>query len=514
MTEEKKEHAPDGRSSTQWLSPEEQKLYDDNTKPILDLSLVHQKAIPGLWNQVRFNTFPCNWMVIGHLPGDARDKMVLQGEGPGGVKDAARYLRDDEVQYAGFRVSITLNAEIIQDDVFDAPEDIFVLLRWVGKHTTAQQRANVDEEMDFMKTYFHSHHIDIALLDHEVNTSDITERVTSLTSHLKQFVMSHVVTKADSSTQARACQFDFDNASHVSMCTHYDTLESFETAEGQNSAMTHDALFNAMSEMQKVGDEEVPYYQEAKERYDDIFAEAKDGATTNATMSSTEPTQAAMEGEQLQYDYNTFDLDHGDEIVGLPPTAVATISTTITAEEEYEEPPPAPSTATSVPSGMNGTRQVPLDETDMLIMERLKVEEESLILRRQLAAIQQERDRQSSKQRIQERLKARRAQRQQQQERQPLLQPQADLQSEQPPQQQTENEFQKQIQERAATSRMRTAQRVATRMRTAQRVATDTSTTKQNDIANTLAHRQRVMTERLREVEARIESNNTDLAKN
>ena len=63
-------------------------------------------------------------LVIGHLPGDVRTKMVLQGEGPGGVKDVARHLNDDEIQYAGFRVTITIDATIMQ--VIHEPKDVFV----------------------------------------------------------------------------------------------------------------------------------------------------------------------------------------------------------------------------------------------------------------------------------------------------------------------------------------------------------------------------------------------------
>jgi hypothetical protein len=66
------------------LSAPEQIVYDQSTSPLLDLSLVHQRAIPGIWNQVKFSTFPCNWLVIGHTPGlpglEGRSKMMLQGE--------------------------------------------------------------------------------------------------------------------------------------------------------------------------------------------------------------------------------------------------------------------------------------------------------------------------------------------------------------------------------------------------------------------------------------------------
>ena len=403
MAEEKKQATP--------LTPEEQSVYALATKPVLDLSLVHQKAIPGVWNQVRFATFPCNWLVIGHLPDDMNKKMVLQGEGPGGVENVVRHFKDDEIQYAGFRVTISIEASVRND--MDEPNDVFVLIRWVGKHTPVQQRTNVQKEMDFMKLYFHNHALDIELFDHE-DTATTVDRVASLTAHIKQIVMQHVVGTMPATLDSSALQFDFTNASHVSVCTHYDTVEPFETKDASNAAMTHDALFNAMTELQKTESEEVPYYKEAKERYDDHHAEQAEQAERDAEQgveggsgdngiggdqkveqtveqgTRVPPiiTQADMEGEHLQYQYNTYALDHGDETFGLPQTSEIdhaqedsngnngeTKQMQPPASVGSEEAPPAPST-TWVPTNLNGTEEVPTDETDMLVLERLKVEEE------------------------------------------------------------------------------------------------------------------------------------------
>ena len=213
--------------------------------------------------------------------------------------------------------------------------------------------------------------------------------------------------------QNSALQFDFTNASHVSVCTHYDTVEPYETKDASNAAMTHDALFNAMTELQKTESDEVPYYKEAKERYDDHHAErdAEQGVGGGSgdnggngiggdqkVEQTVEPgprvppmiTQADMEGEHLQYQYNTYALDHGDEKFGLPQTSEidhARDSNGNNGETKQVQPPasvgseeappapPAPST-TWVPTNLNGTEEVPTDETDMLVLERLKVEEE------------------------------------------------------------------------------------------------------------------------------------------
>ena len=134
------------------LTAAEQDIYDSSTSPLLDLSLVHQRAIPGIWNQVKFPTFPANWLVIGHKPGgvlNGRKQMVLQGEGPGGLKNAAALLRDDEIQYAGFRVSVSLKSDDAGSQQLgpaDAPppDDVFVVV-WAPHNRTAEETSHRGE---------------------------------------------------------------------------------------------------------------------------------------------------------------------------------------------------------------------------------------------------------------------------------------------------------------------------------------------------------------------------------
>ena len=513
----------DGRSKINYLTEAEQSVFVACTQPLLDLSLVHQKAIPGIWNQVRFTTFPCNWLVIGHLPGDMRDKMVLQGEGPGGVEEAVRHLRDDEVQYAGFRVTITMDASIMSD--VDEPEDVFVLVRWVGKHTSPQQRSNVQKEMDFMTMYFHDHTLALEMMDHDVvlTANQVVDRVQSLTAHVKQLVMRQVQQRTPVS-QAQALQFDFANATHVSECTHYDTVEPYETADKSNAAMTHDALFNAMTELQKTEDSEVPYYEEAKERYADHLAEkeeangehkAEQGEQKDVVPETQQkPTKADMEGEHLQYQYNTFDLDHGEEAVGLHGKKVeggtdSSEGGVAAAAVVSSSPPPPPAPSTSwVPTNLDSTNQVPADETDMLVLERLKVEEESLLLRRQLAAMQQEIDRQSSKQRIQERLKARREAKEKKKggaAAAAAATTTTTAETDAPA-----SGFFQDLDARGKSARDRTAARVATRSAGAgeQKQEKRDATNQDQTIAMILAERQKAMATKLKDVEARIQLNN------
>ena len=259
------------------LTEAEQSIYDQSTSPLLDLSLVHQRAIPGIWNQVKFSTFPANWLVIGHAPGLAgRSKMMLQGEGPGGLRNAVALLRDDEVQYAGFRVSVSLRADGDSDGRGDGnvgdghgappPNDVFVMLSWCGRHTTAQQRERLPEENEFMMQYFHGKDIDIALEGFSADDDDERDekegnetkgkptsslsssssqsvgRVGRIVDHLKSRIMDIVTHRADSSEQARNLRFDFANTGAVGMCTHYDYVEHGTSKEDEDASMTQDAL--------------------------------------------------------------------------------------------------------------------------------------------------------------------------------------------------------------------------------------------------------------------------------
>ena len=555
--EEKKESTPpttEGATAVKkfTLTDEEQLAYDKSTTPVLDLSLVCQKAIPGVWNQIHFTTFPCNWMVIGHLPGDARDKMVLQGEGPGGVQDAVRHLKDDEIQYAGFRVTVTLDSTSMHD--FDEPDDVFVLVRWIGRHTTTQQRSNIEEEMAFMREYFHDHHVDVELVDHE-DGEEVTnreERTAWLTSHVKKIVQSHVASVSEEHRQL--LRFDFANTSHTSVCTHYDFNEPFETEENSNAAMTHDALFNAMKDLQKEKDdgvgheegedgeqqEDVPYFKEAKEYYHDRDQERRRAAASTGVVDVVNevPSMEAMEGQELQYQYNTFDLDHGEEEANLPSYDTKT-SDVVDHVSSYDDsggvapalvpaaalvPPPAaaapPAPQSLLPLHLGGIgNTVPTDETDALILERLRVEEESLILRRQLAIMTQEQERRSSKKRIQARLEARRQKKLERTSSGTTTTTTTSTTTTTVPSSSSSSSstgtFFSELSGRAESSRNRTAERVASRATGSplRSTAPAQRSTREDDLARMLAQRQQIMSERLKEVEARIERNNADLSK-
>ena len=355
--------------------PRDEEVFNEATRPLLDLSLVHQKAIPGFWNQIRFTTFPVNWLVVGHLPSDRR-KMVIQGEGPGGLRDAVRKLRDDEIQYAGFRVSVDGKEEGSDDSADDVDDlegedahalDVFVLLRWVGKHTTAQQRSRLEDEMAFMKEYFYDHHIDIYTADFEVPAGgDEEQRIAALEQHFKAQIMQRATAR-----NSEALRFDFGNESAVGVCTHYDVLEEGETEEQVNSALTHDALFAAMHALQEAG-EGVEHYEEAKQRTEDHISAGGMAVHGGASVATTAVAVAA-------------------------PVAPA---------PRLPVPPAHVGGETKAAPG-----QVEVPEVEHLIQERVRVEEERFELHRAIQGVELMERQQKQRMRTQERLAERRKRR-------------------------------------------------------------------------------------------------------
>ena len=456
-TTESKSEAP------QNLTPEEQKIYDDATRPLLDLSLVHQRVIPGIWNQVKFETFPANWCVIGHKPGLQRNKMMLQGEGPGGLRNVVQHLRDDEIQYAGFRVSVALQTE---NDGLETggsankvppTKDLFVALKWTGRHTTPQQRENLSQEHDFMMQYFQGKDFDISVDNFSPKDSESetkgkslqgSSRVDMIEAHVKTRIMDIAVCRADSAEQARNMRFDFANASAVGMCTHYDVVEVGASKEDEDAAMTHDALFSAMQRLQEAGDD-IAYYDEAKQRNDDFVS--------SGGMAAFDPAIAEVNA--------SVSRDKTSNSTGKPPRAPSTASRgsghairlPTTGQESKE------SLAKSLPQNRSSSQQKEVlteeeQAIDSLVRERLRVEEERMQLHRAMSELRLENQRQKNRARIQERL----AERRKRLEAKKNPGPAKDSPSSptRPAAQHANSDFFSRLENRADESRQRTAQRL------------------------------------------------------
>ena len=127
----------------------------------LDLSLVHQKAFPSFLESRKYDTFPCNFFVLGFVSGSTTN-LHVQGDGGGGLFDVIPLLRSDQVQYCGFRISRNRRQSLEEGNETEgsksnanlALKPYFVLLRWIGRHTSALQVQNLEKDLDFLKGVF------------------------------------------------------------------------------------------------------------------------------------------------------------------------------------------------------------------------------------------------------------------------------------------------------------------------------------------------------------------------
>jgi hypothetical protein len=73
-----------------------------------DFSSVHRSMIPGIWNRVRFDTFPENYVVLSFNAdeeGPVQRKVVIEKEGPGGLRQVVAALDNTKCQFCGFRLT-------------------------------------------------------------------------------------------------------------------------------------------------------------------------------------------------------------------------------------------------------------------------------------------------------------------------------------------------------------------------------------------------------------------------
>ncbi len=219
----------------------------------LDLSLVHQKAFPSFWNQVKFDTFPCNYFVIGFVSGSI-EKLYVQGDGGGGLLNVIPLLRSDQVQYCGFRISRSrLNSETDSENIVSL-KPYFILLRWIGQHTSPLQVKDLDKDLEFIKGYFQNATITITINENEFHHSEQSSRKDSIMEKVLSIVKNFNVNNINDSEaiskigdgkceEELDVQYDFMNKNCVTVCTHYDYDE-----EGDEASMSHDALHNAMQQ--------------------------------------------------------------------------------------------------------------------------------------------------------------------------------------------------------------------------------------------------------------------------
>ena len=101
--------------------------------------------------QVKFDTFPATWVVLG-LVKKSETALCIHGEGSGGIDQAVECLKvnveEDTVQYCGFRCSVHGATN----------KTIFVLLQWSGGCSSSRPggvRAGcLSRDLAFAESYF------------------------------------------------------------------------------------------------------------------------------------------------------------------------------------------------------------------------------------------------------------------------------------------------------------------------------------------------------------------------
>jgi hypothetical protein len=239
----------------------------------LDLKLVHQKAIPSIWNQIKYDTFPCNYVTIGFVPGSTKDLQV-ENEGMGGLYDVLPTLRSDSVQYCGFRVSRQL---AVDHDYSSKESELpanhteskvggaklltpsFVFLRWVGTDTSHLQRASLEEDLDFLKGYFSEATSVVCVSEDTLCEGDVETAVP----HLVEQTLRKTLAEAGAVGEEEVdVEYDFRNLNTVKVCTHYDRKD-----EGDEAAMDTDALYNAVKAFEAEQDRQAKMGGNEKEAF-------------------------------------------------------------------------------------------------------------------------------------------------------------------------------------------------------------------------------------------------------
>ena len=285
----------------------------------LDLSLVHQKAFPSFWNQVKYDTFPCNFFVLGFVSGSTTN-LHVQGDGGGGILDVIPLLRSDQVQYCGFRISRNRRQSLEEGNETEgsksnanlALKPYFVLLRWIGRHTSALQVQNLEKDLDFLKGYFHNATLTITVHESEVEDleNDSTLRkdiiLKKVLAVAKEFNLTSCGGCKNDSTAVEVdevdIEYDFMNKDCVTVCTHYDYDD-----EGDQASMSNDALYNAMRNFEKAQEDDERERAQALNamdaRYDpnlkNLVEEGEDGI-----MSESVETKYDDYGAKYTEDYS------------------------------------------------------------------------------------------------------------------------------------------------------------------------------------------------------------------
>ena len=108
---------------------------------------------PTEWNNVVSNRHPNNWAVY-DVKGKRKKKLVLNATGPGGIADAIKHLKDDGIQFFGFRVT-----GLDKKGGVTSVRSKFCKVCWIGPQVGSMGKASVSVIMGVAMDFFDRCHL-------------------------------------------------------------------------------------------------------------------------------------------------------------------------------------------------------------------------------------------------------------------------------------------------------------------------------------------------------------------
>jgi hypothetical protein len=108
---------------------------------------------PTEWKQVVCNSHPENWAVY-EVQGKKKKKLVLTATGPGGLADAIKHLKEDQIQFFGFRVT-----GLDKKGGVTSVRSKFIKVCWIGGLVGPMGRASVTVIMRAAMDFFDRCHL-------------------------------------------------------------------------------------------------------------------------------------------------------------------------------------------------------------------------------------------------------------------------------------------------------------------------------------------------------------------
>ncbi len=108
---------------------------------------------PTAWNNVVSNKHPHNWAVY-DVTGKKKKKLELTASGPGGIADAIKHLKDDGIQFFGFRVT-----GLDKKGGVTSVRSKFIKVCWIGSQVGSMGKASVTVIMGKAMDFFDRCHL-------------------------------------------------------------------------------------------------------------------------------------------------------------------------------------------------------------------------------------------------------------------------------------------------------------------------------------------------------------------